>query len=63
MSRDGYAGMDVESGGRASGQLGDGGLAVAAGGSLTKGRALGDPACPAEGDLGCRKLRRGPSVR
>jgi hypothetical protein len=42
MSRDGNAGMDVEPGGRPSGQLGDGRFAVAAGGSLDRGRALGD---------------------
>jgi hypothetical protein len=53
MSRDGDAGMDVEPAhvgrdlravpaGRPSGQLGDGRFAVAAGGSLARGRALGD---------------------
>ena len=42
MSRDGDAGMDVEPGGRPSGQLGDGRFAVAAGGSLAGGGALGD---------------------
>jgi hypothetical protein len=42
MSRDGDAGMDVESGGRADGQLGDGRFAVAAGGPLAGGCALGD---------------------
>jgi hypothetical protein len=55
--------MDVKSGGRASGQLGDGGLTVAAGGSLTGGRALGDrfgsgesfEDLPSPGGLGIRR--------
>jgi hypothetical protein len=63
MSRDGDAGMDVKSGGRASGQLDDVGLAVAAGGSLAGGRALGDrfgsgeafEDLPSPGGLGIRR--------
>jgi len=63
MSRDGNAGMDVEPGGRASGQLGDGRFAVAAGGSLAGGGALGDrfgsgesfEYLPGPGGLGIRR--------